>query len=244
MPLGLADSVLEPLPEVEARDRFIESGVAVVGGVVDETIVGACLSGFEALDPALPGQRVFNLDPASAALVGPAGALGRLARALMGPQARPARILKFDKTPESNWRVPWHQDRVIAVAERIEVAGFGPWSEKGGVAHVEPPEDMLLGMVALRLHLDDCPVENGALEVAAGSFRRGRVVTGEIAGIVEQSSRHICVARAGDVVAMRGLSIHASAKAAQPSRRRVLHVDYATMPLPQPLRWALPDGAL
>lgn len=242
MPADTLASVIEALPLAVARERFDADGVAVVGGMVDADVVAACQASFGTLAPASPGQRIFTLDRAFAALIGRDGALGRIACALMGPQARPARILQFDKTAASNWRVPWHQDRVIAVERRVEVPGFGPWSAKGGVAHVEPPEAVLLGMMALRLHLDDCPVENGALEVAAGSFRRGRVVTGEIGRMVAQSVRHMCVARAGDVVAMRGLSLHASEKAARPERRRVLHVDYATLPLPEPLRWALPAG--
>jgi len=237
---GPAASILEAIALPEARGRFLTDGVAIIAGAVDAGEVEICRSGFAGLDPAVPGQRVFSLTAAMASLVAPEGALGRMASALLGAEARPARILQFDKTVESNWRVPWHQDRVIAVEQRVEVFGYGPWSEKAGVVHVEPPEELLLGMVALRLHLDDCPVTNGALEVAAGSFKCGRVVTGDIASIVARSVRHVCVARAGDVVAMRGLSIHASAKAAEPSRRRVLHIDYATSPLPAPLRWALP----
>ena len=36
------------------------------------------------------------------------------------------RAILFDKTGDANWTVPWHQDRSIAVATRIDVAGFGP----------------------------------------------------------------------------------------------------------------------
>ena len=50
---------------------------------------------------------------------------------------------------------PWHQDLSIAVKERHEVAGFGPWSVKEGVP-VQPPVEILESMLTLRLHLDDC----------------------------------------------------------------------------------------
>ena len=36
----------------------------------------------------------------------------------------------FDKTPETNWLVPWHQDLTLALAGTTDVPGFGPWSTK------------------------------------------------------------------------------------------------------------------
>lgn len=52
---------------------------------------------------------------------------------------RPTRMVGFSKSQAGNWGVPWHQDRVIAVAARHEVAGFENWSKKAGVWHCEPP---------------------------------------------------------------------------------------------------------
>jgi len=46
-----------------------------------------------------------------------------------------------------------------------------------------------------------------------------------------------CAARAGDILAMRPLLLHASSKSTQPARRRVLHVEYAASDLPGPFRW-------
>ncbi len=36
----------------------------------------------------------------------------------------------FDKTPEANWYVTWHQDTVIQVTEKIETEGFSGWTRK------------------------------------------------------------------------------------------------------------------
>jgi hypothetical protein len=44
---------------------------------------------------------------------------------------------------------------VIAVRQRIDVMGFGPWSRKEGVWHVAPPIGVLAAMRTLRVHLDD-----------------------------------------------------------------------------------------
>jgi hypothetical protein len=56
-----------------------------------------------------------------------------IVRPLAGERARPVRGLFFDKTADANWKVAWHQDRSIALRERHDLAGFGPWSNKAGV---------------------------------------------------------------------------------------------------------------
>jgi ectoine hydroxylase-related dioxygenase (phytanoyl-CoA dioxygenase family) len=157
----------------------------------------------------------------------------------MGLQARAVRILYFDKTPDKNWAVPWHQDRTIAVANRVDMPGFGPWSVKAGIRHVEPPESILRNIVSLRLHLDDCGSDNGPLLALRGSFRLGRVPAQEIRPHVDRGEIEVCCARAGDVVAMRGLTIHASERVLRPGHRRVLHVDFSCADLPGDLEWAL-----
>src|SRR4051794_7757164 len=78
-------------------------------------------------------------------------------RALLPPGMEPARAILFDKTSETNWKVAWHQDLTIPVREKREVSGYGPWSVKDGVAHVQPPIAILEDMITLRLHLDDTP---------------------------------------------------------------------------------------
>jgi hypothetical protein len=165
--------------------------------------------------------------------------LANVAYILMGGHPRAVRVLYFDKTPQMNWAVPWHQDRTIAVADRIEAPGFGPWSVKSGVHHVEPPETILRSIVSLRRQLDDCGADNGPLMVLRGSFRLGRVPVQQINPHVENGPTEVCCAKAGDIVAMRGLTIHASERATRPGHRRVLHVDFSAAELPAGLRWAL-----
>jgi ectoine hydroxylase-related dioxygenase (phytanoyl-CoA dioxygenase family) len=76
---------------------------------------------------------------------------------------------------------PWHQDVTIAVKARVEVDGFGPWSTKQGVQHVQPPDYVLQKMLSVRIHLDDCPSTNGALQVIPRSHRSGKVAEAMIA---------------------------------------------------------------
>jgi hypothetical protein len=84
-----------------------------------------------------------------------AGPLGNVAAAMLGSACRPVRAILFDKSPASNWGLGWHQDRVVAVAGRVEADGFGPWTRKQGALHVTPPFEVLARMVTLRLHIDD-----------------------------------------------------------------------------------------
>ena len=163
--------------------------------------------------------------------------MARIARDLIGDAARPVRVLLFDKTPEANWSVAWHQDRVIAVQERAEAAGLGPWSTKDGMPHVEPPLASLEHMVTLRLHIDDCGADNAPLKVAQGSHRLGLVPAHRAASEAAALPVAVCEAKAGDIWATSALVLHASERSRADGHRRVLHVDFAAADLPAPLRW-------
>jgi hypothetical protein len=218
---------------------FAADGIGVATAVVPPSTVAALcdLPVFRSISR--PGTRDFGIAPEVARLVEAGGLLVTIAAELMGVKPRAARILYFDKTPDVNWAVPWHQDRTIAVAGRIDVPGYAIWSRKGGVDHVEPPEALLSSMVSLRLHLDDCGPDNGPLMAIRGSFRLGPVPASQIKPHVDAGPIAVCCADAGDVVAMRGLTIHASERAVRPGHRRVLHVDFSAADLPGGLRWAL-----
>ena len=99
----------------------------------------------------------------------------KLARIILGFGAFPVRGILFDKIPDANWKVPWHQDVTIAVREKAVVGGFGPWSTKAGILHVQPPASVLEKMISIRMHLDSCNESNGALQVIPGSHRSGRI---------------------------------------------------------------------
>jgi ectoine hydroxylase-related dioxygenase (phytanoyl-CoA dioxygenase family) len=161
-----------------------------------------------------------------------------IANVVLGDGAFPVRALLFDKVPGANWNLGWHQDCVIPVAERRDVPGFSAWSRKRGVPHVRPPAAILEGMVALRIHLDDCGKDNGALRVIPGSHRQGILSEVEIKAFVERGESVVCTASRGSVLAMRPLLIHCSSPAKSPRHRRVIHIEYAACSLPSGLEWA------
>lgn len=164
-------------------------------------------------------------------------AIRHLIEPVLGAKCYPVRGILFDKVPEANWKVPWHQDVTIAVQNRIEVDGFGPWSIKAGVLHVQPPAAVLEHMLSVRLHLDPCGEGNGPLRVIPGSHRWGRIAEGEIPSIREGTHEHVCVLGIGDVLLMRPLLLHASSASRVTDHRRVVHLDFAAVQLPLGMGW-------
>ncbi len=178
-----------------------------------------------------PGQRI---DPRrAAALTG----VRRLV-ADRAPTMRPVRALLFDKADGANWALAWHQDRTIEVAERREVAGFGPWTVKQGRVHVAPPVSLLERMVTVRFHLDPVDADNAPLIVAPGSHRLGLIPEPSIEAVVARPGEAMCLAEAGSVWLYRTLILHASARSRPGRHRRVLQIDLSADELPGGLRWA------
>jgi hypothetical protein len=165
--------------------------------------------------------------------------LTTIARAILGPGAFAVRGLFFDKTPMVNWNLPWHQDLTIAVRERRDVPGFGPWTLKGGIPHTHAPASLLARMLTIRLHLDDCGPSSGPLRVLPGSHAQGKLDPGAIATWSARSETLVvdCLVSAGGVVVMRPLLLHASASGTGPCHRRVIHLEHAAEALPGGLEW-------
>lgn len=149
----------------------------------------------------------------------------------------PVRGIFFDKRPETNWLVTWHQDLTLALKERVEVPGFGPWSVKERVPHVQPPVALLEQMLTVRLHLDNADADNGALRILPGTHQLGRLNAEAINKCRETHAEVLCAAKAGDALLMRPLLLHASSRSTSDRRRRVLHIEFAGFSLPQPLDW-------
>ena len=149
----------------------------------------------------------------------------------------PVRAIYFNKSPDTNWLVPWHQDLTIAVNARTDVPGFGPWSVKDGIPHVQPPTEMLDKMLTIRLHLDDCDATNGALRVLCGSHRLGLLSAERIQDLRAMLPEFVCCLSAGDALLMRPLLLHASARVKDNRSRRVLHIEYAGFSLSAGLDW-------
>jgi ectoine hydroxylase-related dioxygenase (phytanoyl-CoA dioxygenase family) len=160
---------------------------------------------------------------------------------VLGEEAFLVRATLFDKTPKANWKVPWHQDVTIAVKERRDTPGYGPWSVKSGIPHVQPPSHVLERMLTIRVHIDPCPATNGALRVMPGSHRLGRFNQDEAPSHIDERLVVGCAADAGDLLVMRPLLLHSSSASQEPAHRRVLHFDFAAGDLANGLQWKMRD---
>ncbi|MCL6713346.1 phytanoyl-CoA dioxygenase family protein [Pseudomonas sp. R2.Fl] len=145
--------------------------------------------------------------------------------------------IRFEKSASTNWLVALHQDLGIPVAARVEHPALAGWSEKDGVLHVQPPVALLQQLVAVRLHLDDCGVDDGPLRVVPGSHLHGRLGTEAARGLRDERGEVACVGERGSVVMMHPLLLHASSRAVGHSRRRVLHFLWGPRTLPHGLQW-------
>lgn len=154
---------------------------------------------------------------------------------ILGPDAGLVRVLYFDKPPERTWTLPWHKDLTIAIRPPgEEVQRQFKVNRKGGVPHVEAPLEVLQSMLALRLHLDEVTLENGPLKVVAGSHRTGKRLT------LDDGPQLPIFAGRGDILAIRPLVSHSSARSAAGTtrHRRVLHFELSgTSQLPDGLEW-------
>lgn len=209
-------------------------GFARIPGVLDATELSRLLT---ALGPTTSaGRRGLLSNPTIAALASSATLLDLVRPHLPAPPV-PTRAIYFDKSSDTNWLVPWHQDLTIALREPADVPGFGPWSTKDGIPHVQPPVALLERMLTVRLHLDPTDASNGALRVLPGSHRSGRLDPGQIQLWRERQTELLCTASAGDVLLMHPLLLHASARSTTDRHRRILHIEYAGFALPEGLHW-------
>lgn len=153
--------------------------------------------------------------------------LKELACGVLGPTAFPFRATIFDKSPDANWLVVWHQDTALPVRHRLDVAGWGPWSTKEGVPYALASAEVLSQVLALRIHLDDSTADNGPLKVLPGTHTLGVLADDRIHQLSEQVAPFECLVPRGGIVAMRPLLVHASSKSCSEAPRRVLHIEYA-----------------
>lgn len=215
------------------------SGYSVVSGILDHDIVATLLTiiayladennaaGVRNLATKCPAVRELAKSPLIRGLVEP----------ILGKDARLVRSILFVKSKDTNWGVSWHQDLAIAVRESAEINGYSGWSAKEGVTHVQPPVSVLEDMVAVRLHLDPADESNGALMVVPGSHSHGRIPADQAADVAKRLGSYTCSVQAGDALLLRPLILHASSKSKSASSRRVIHLEFAAIDLPDPLDW-------
>lgn len=142
----------------------------------------------------------------------------------------------FDKPEKSNWYVAYHQDLTISVDKKLVLENFGPWTTKQNQFAVQPPLDILENVFTIRIHLDDTDENNGALKAVSKSHSKGIYRPETIDWTVETES--ICNVEKGGVMIMKPLILHGSNRTTNGKKRRVVHIEFSDMELPEELNWS------
>lgn len=142
----------------------------------------------------------------------------------------------FDKSENSNWFVSYHQDLTISVDKKLDLDGFGPWTIKQNQFAVQPPLNILQDNFTIRIHLDNTNEKNGALKVIPSSHLKGIYRPETIDWTIEKET--ICHVNKGGVMFMKPLLLHSSGRTTNNNKRRVLHIEFSRIELPDNLNWA------
>jgi hypothetical protein len=142
----------------------------------------------------------------------------------------------FDKPGNSNWFVSYHQDLTISVDKKITMEGFGSWTKKENQFAVQPPLHILQNNFTAHIHLDDTDEYNGALRVIPKSHKKGVYRPGSSEWFKE--GEVTCNVQRGGIMLMQPLLLHASNRTTNGRRRRVIHIEFSTQILPNPLKWS------
>jgi len=260
------------LPAVDIRELQVK-GYTTVVGVFSRHEVDAMITAIENADSSHPSFRrtgdlfairrfLQNVAAIQPLIFTPA--FKALVVQTFGAGYYPVRSIYFDKPPESNWFVAWHQDLTISVDRRLPVDGFGPWTVKGDQFAVQPPRAILEAMYTIRIHLDDTDETNGALRVLPGSHLQGVrrypaaacgggaatstdgptvAADGDLSAAVADGgllspSESSCRVPRGGIMIMRPLLQHASSRSTGGKRRRVIHIEFSDAQLSGGLNWA------
>lgn len=139
----------------------------------------------------------------------------------------------FDKPAQSNWFVSFHQDLTISVNKKMQLSGYNHWTVKHDQFAVQPPLDILRNIFTIRIHLDDTNEMNGALKVIPGSQLNGI----QNVNLTEQKTE-ICEVQRGGIMIMKPLLLHSSGRSRNEGRRRVIHIEFCNIQLPEELEWS------
>lgn len=226
--------------------NFEKKGFIILKNVLDEKMISSLLESFSKLKPSnavgkknnsIYGVRnLLNLLPEIREF-SESKEINQIVEDFIGENAKPVRAIYFDKTPDANWKVPWHQDLTISVKEKRRTKGFTAWTIKAGIQHVQPPNEILENILTLRFYLDDSNESNGALKLLLGTHRKGRLTADEIKSEIQKAKTFQCEASKGDVLLMKPLILHSSSAGSNPKNRRVIHIDYSNVTLPNGIKW-------
>ncbi|GEM50738.1 phytanoyl-CoA dioxygenase [Empedobacter brevis NBRC 14943 = ATCC 43319] len=162
--------------------------------------------------------------------------LNEIIEKLFGQNYFVVKSIYFDKPETSNWYVSYHQDLTISVDQKIELENFSPWTTKQNQFAVQPPIEILENIFTIRIHLDETDENNGALRVVEKSHLK-KIYRPETIDW-ETEKEVTCNVEKGGIMIMKPLILHSSSKTTNNKKRRVIHIEFSDIDLPNELNWA------
>lgn len=229
---------------MEIQNEILEKGFAIIENVFTETEIEAMLeqienrentnNNFKKNNDLFAVRHFFGEFPNLVKLL-----LNDKLQKLLAEFGQHYNIVKsiyFDKPQKANWVVNWHQDLTISVKNRLETSGFMNWLPKENYFSVQPPIHYLENILTLRIHLDKCSKENGALRVLPESHKKIENIKQLPEAIWK--TEEICEVEKGGILLMKPLIWHSSRRSENQQKRRVIHIEFSNLALPNPLIWA------
>jgi ectoine hydroxylase-related dioxygenase (phytanoyl-CoA dioxygenase family) len=217
-----------------------QNGIEVVSGLASSEQINSIIAQVSNSDQSMPKHGVRNAEKKFSSInqLIKSENIINAAKSLLGKEPQLVRVIYFDKTPDKNWLVTWHQDKTVALDHKFSSEGWGPWTVKDKTHHVQPPLDILNTMVTFRVHLDKANKDNGCLKVIPDSHKLGILKQDEVSVTVQNNPSVLCEVEAGDTIVMRPHLLHSSSKSSISGHRRVVHIEFSSYDLPNNARWA------
>jgi len=170
-------------------------------------------------------RQVEQLYPVVKALLA-SDSIHRILDQYLGEAAFFLRGILFNKRPQRNWPVSWHQDLALVCSNPQHFPQIKTWRKKSELYHHQGHRLALESMLTLRIHIDSARHDNGCLQLIPKSHSQGVLSKQQIQQMKNQNGVQYCEAMAGDILVMNPLIVHASARLQSPQQRRILHLEF------------------
>ncbi len=157
-------------------DTVREDGYGLISAVFGSSDIESLLNALrhEALPRTRAGVRHAMRSPSIAEIANNPRMLD-IARKILGPAAIPFRATLFEKLPDSNWLVAWHQDTALPLQERREASGWKSMVNQGWrQLRACSGDGAGKSRRAAATHLDDSNLDNRPLRVCPQHAHDGR----------------------------------------------------------------------
>jgi hypothetical protein len=127
------------------KTRLEQDGFAVVSACLDEATVELLSKQFD--DTRYPERNLLSVPSVQALAI--SKPVHEIIAAVLGQSASRFGGFSSIRHEAQTGRSFGIKMLTIAVRERREVNGFGPWTMKAGVLHVQPPAEVMSGILAI-----------------------------------------------------------------------------------------------